>query len=57
MATEHRSAAVAGDRINRDGTFEADRQTERMLLRAIAQCDEGRTTPMAVVLSGLRSRE
>ena len=39
------------------GTFEADSETEDMLLRAIAQCDEGRTVPMADVLSELRNRE
>ena len=39
------------------GTFEADAETEERLLRAIAECNEGRTTPMADVLSELRSRE
>ena len=38
-----------------DGTFEADAETEAMLLRAIQQCDRGRTTPMANVLSELRN--
>ena len=40
-----------------DGTFKADAETEDMLLRAIAQCNGGRTTPMVDVLSELRSRE
>ena len=43
--------------IDGDGTFEADAETEAMLLRAIDQCDRGRTTPMANVLSELRNRE
>jgi hypothetical protein len=40
-----------------DETFEADAETEQMLLQAIAQCDTGQTTPMAQLLSELRSRE
>ena len=40
-----------------DETFEADPETERMLLEAIAQCDRRQTTPMTEVLSELRSRE
>ncbi len=40
-----------------EGTFEADPDTEQMLRRAVAQCNEGRTTPMASVLSELRDRE
>lgn len=40
-----------------DETFEADAETERMLLRAIAQCEKGQTTPMADLVSELRSRE
>ena len=50
-------APVAVLAIESDGTFEADRQTEEMLLRAIAECDEGRTTPLANILSELRDRE
>ena len=49
--------SVAVLALESDGTFEADAETEAMLLRAIAQCKGGRTTPMADVLSGLRSRE
>jgi len=40
-----------------DETFEADPDTERMLLDAIAQCERGDTIPMAQVLGELRSRE
>jgi hypothetical protein len=40
-----------------DETFEADAETEHKLLAAIAQCERGQTTPMADLLSELRSRE
>jgi beta-lactam-binding protein with PASTA domain len=40
-----------------DETFEVDAETEQMLLQAIAQCDKGQTTPMADLVSELRSRE
>jgi len=40
-----------------DETFEADAETEKMLLEAIAQCDRGQTSPMTDLLSELRSRE
>ena len=40
-----------------DETFEADAETERMLVQAIAQCEKGQTTPMADLVSELRSRE
>jgi hypothetical protein len=40
-----------------DGTFEADAETERMLLEAIAQADRGQTTPLTELLSELRKRE
>ena len=40
-----------------DETFEADGETEPMLLQAMAQCEKGQTTPMADLLSELRSRE
>ena len=40
-----------------DETFEADAETEKMLLEAIAQCDRGQTTPLTDLLSELRSRE
>ena len=39
-----------------DETFEVDGETERMLLQAI-QCEKGQTTPMADLVSELRSRE
>ena len=40
-----------------DETFEADAETEKMLLEAIAQCDRRQTIPMTQLLSDLRSRE
>ena len=40
-----------------DETFEADAETEQMLLLAIAQCDKGATSPIAQLLSELRNRE
>jgi hypothetical protein len=40
-----------------DETFEADAETETMLLEAIAQCDRRQTTPISQLLSELRSRE
>ena len=40
-----------------DETFEADPETERMLLDAIAQCERGDTVPIAQLLGELRSRE
>ena len=40
-----------------DETFEADTETEQMILQAIAPCEKGQTTPMANLVSELRSRE
>jgi hypothetical protein len=40
-----------------DETFEADAETEHILLAAIGECERGQTTPMADLLSELRSRE
>ncbi len=40
-----------------DETFAAEAETERVLLPAIAQCEKGQTTPMAVLVSELRRRE
>ena len=40
-----------------DETFEADPETERMLLDAIAQCERGETIPMVRLLGELRDRE
>jgi hypothetical protein len=40
-----------------DETFEADPETERMLLDAIAQCERGETIPLTQLLSELRDRE
>ena len=40
-----------------DETFEADPETEQMLLTAIAQCECGEAIPMAQLLGQLRDRE
>ena len=40
-----------------DETFEADPETEKMLLDSIAQCERGETVPLVQVLGELRSRE
>jgi len=40
-----------------DETFEVDAETEQLLLEAIEQCDRGKTTPMAQLLSELRGAE
>jgi hypothetical protein len=40
-----------------DETFEAEAETEKMLLQAIAQCERGQTAPLSEILSELRSRE
>ena len=39
-----------------DETFEADPETERMLLDSIAQCERGETIPLTQLLSELRDR-
>jgi beta-lactam-binding protein with PASTA domain len=50
-------ASVTVFALEGDETFEADAETERMLLEAIAQCQRGRTTPLTDVLAEMRSRE
>ncbi|MEO8255718.1 MAG: hypothetical protein ABI868_00070 [Acidobacteriota bacterium] len=40
-----------------DETFEADADTERMLLDSIAQCERGDTIPLLELLDELRNRE
>jgi hypothetical protein len=50
-------AAVTVLALDGDETFEADTETEQMLLEAIAQCNRGQTTPMADLLDELRNRE
>ena len=40
-----------------DETFEADAETENMLLEAIAQCRRGQTTALKNVLAEMRNRE
>lgn len=37
-----------------DETFEADEETERMLLESIAQCERGQTVPFETVIDRLR---
>jgi hypothetical protein len=37
-------------------TFEADPETERMLLESIAQCDRGQTVTLERLLDDLRNR-
>lgn len=37
-----------------DETFEADEETERMLLNSIAQCERGQTVPFETVIDRLR---
>jgi hypothetical protein len=39
-----------------DETFEADAETETMLLESIAQCERGQTVPFERVLEELRRR-
>jgi hypothetical protein len=39
-----------------DETFEADEETEKMLLDGIAQCERGETVPFSQVLDELRRR-
>ena len=45
--------------LTRDGgeTFQADAETERVLLDAIAQCERGDTVPLPQLLGELRNRE
>jgi hypothetical protein len=50
-------ASVTVLALDGDETFEADAETEKMLLEAIAQCDRGQTTPLSEILSELRRRE
>ena len=50
-------ATVTELALEADGTFEADAETERMLLEAIAQADQRQTTPLTELLSELRKRE
>jgi hypothetical protein len=50
-------ASVTVLALDGDETFEADEETERMLLEAIAQCDRRQTTVMGDLLDELRSRE
>ena len=40
-----------------DATFEADSETERLLLDSIAQCERGDIIPLGRLLDELRARE
>ena len=40
-----------------DETFEVDNDTEQILLRAVEQCQRGKTIPMGDLLDELRTRE
>ena len=39
------------------GTFEADPETEKMLLEAVAQCRRGETTPLTQLLGKLPNKQ
>jgi len=50
-------ASVTVLALDGDETFEANADTEAMLLEAIAQCQRGETTPLKDVLAEMRNRE
>ena len=50
-------ASVTALAFEGDETFEADPETEQMLLKAIAQCERGQTIPLKDLLGEMRSRE
>jgi hypothetical protein len=50
-------APVAVLALEGDDTFEADPETEKMLLDAMAQCRRGQVTPLNDLLGEMRSRE
>lgn len=50
-------AAVTVLALEGDETFEADPETEKMLLEAITQCRGGQTSPLKDFLAEMRSRE
>jgi len=56
-ATLPEGASVTVIALERDETFEADADTEKMLLEAIAQCQHGQTTPLKDFVAEMRSRE
>jgi hypothetical protein len=49
-------ASVTVLAIEGDETFEADTETEQLLLQAIDQCNQGKTMPMSQLLAQLRTR-
>jgi hypothetical protein len=50
-------ASVAVLALEGGETFEADPETEKMLLEAMAQCRQGQVTPLKDFLAEMRSRE
>ena len=50
-------ASVSVLALEGDETFQADRETEEMLLKAIAQSRRGQVSSLKDVLSEMRSRE
>ena len=50
-------ASVTVLALDGDETFEADAETEKMLLEAMAQCRRGQATPLKDLLAEMRSRE
>lgn len=49
--------AVTALALEGDETFDADPETEKMLLEAVAQCRRGQTSPLKAFLAEMRSRE
>jgi hypothetical protein len=43
--------------LSNEETFQADPETERMLLLSITRCERGRAIPIEEVLGDLRNRE
>jgi hypothetical protein len=50
-------AAVTVLALEDDETFEADPETEKVLLEALAQCRQGQVTPLKDFLAEMRRRE
>jgi hypothetical protein len=50
-------ASVSVLALEGDETFEADPETEKMLLEALAQCRQGQVTPLKDFLAEMRHRE
>lgn len=50
-------SAVTVLALDGDEAFEADAETEQMLLDAMDQCRRGQTSPLKDILSDMRARE